>query len=72
MKNIFISSSYEDLKGERDVIIKTLDRLEDTKVITMERFPAFPDFSKDYCIEQIQQSHAIILILGFFYGNIIS
>jgi hypothetical protein len=69
MKKIFVSSTFEDLKEERSVIISALDQVEDIKVIAMERFPAFPDISKEYCIEQVQQSNALILIVGFSYGN---
>jgi len=70
MKKLFISSAAEGLKSEREAIIKSLRRLEDTTVIAMEDFPAFPEISKEYCIDQVQKSDAMVLILGFLYGSI--
>ena len=66
--NIFISSTYEDLKGERKEAIKYIDRIGHT--VAMEKFFASSHQSKDVCLRKLQECDAIILILGFKYGSI--
>lgn len=70
MKYIFLSSSYQDLKIERKYAIETIDRLEFTKAIAMERISSNPNIPKDVCLSELSKCHMLILILGFNYGSI--
>jgi len=65
---IFISSTYEDLKNERKEAISTLDRIGQT--IAMEKFFASNHKSKDVCLKKLQESDAMVLIIGLRYGSI--
>jgi len=66
--NIFISSTYEDLKEERKEAIKYIDRIGHS--VAMEKFFASSHQSKDVCLKKLQECDAIILILGFKYGSL--
>jgi hypothetical protein len=65
---IFISSTYEDLKDERKEAITTVDRIG--KAIAMEKFFASNHKSKDVCLKYLQDCDAVVLILGFRYGSL--
>ncbi|MDG6251269.1 DUF4062 domain-containing protein, partial [Methanocalculus sp.] len=70
MKSIFVSSTYGDLKQERDIAIKAIDSLESAKAIAMERFPADPNPPKEVCLSELRNCDAIVLIFGFAYGSV--
>lgn len=70
MKKIFISSTREDLKEEREKLINFIDSLPDCKAIAMEKFSASKDRSKELCLTELRDSNVLILILGFKYGSI--
>lgn len=66
--NLFISSTYEDLKEEREEAIKYIDRIG--RSVAMEKFFASNHQSKDVCLKNLQECDAVILILGFKYGSV--
>jgi len=66
--NIFISSTYEDLKEERKEAIRYIDRIG--HAVAMEKFFASNHQSKDVCLGKLQECDAVILILGFKYGSV--
>jgi len=65
---IFISSTYEDLINERKEAINTIDRIG--QAIAMEKYFASNHKSKDVCLKKLQESDAMVLIIGFRYGSI--
>lgn len=70
MKLFFVSSTYRDLINERDKAIDTINNLDSSKAIAMERISSNPNPPKDVCLANLRKSNAIILILGTKYGSI--
>jgi hypothetical protein len=65
---VFVSSTSEDLKAERQRVWETLVSLEYI-VSGMEAFPATNDSQFEYIKQQIQQSDYYILIIAGRYGS---
>ena len=66
---VFISSTYEDLKEERSSIIGVL--LKNNFIpVGMEQFTAGPKKQWEYCREMIDCSDYYLLIVGGRYGSI--
>lgn len=65
---IFISSTYEDLKDERDAVLKTILNLNHIP-IGMEMFNAGDDEQWDVIKRTIDSSDYYVLILGLRYGS---
>lgn len=65
---IFVSSTYEDLKEERDAVLKTILTLNHIP-IGMEMFNAGDDKQWDVIKRTIDSSDYYVLILGFRYGS---
>lgn len=70
MKLFFISSTYRDLINERDKAIDTIDNLDSSKAIAMERISSNPNPPKEVCLANLRKCNAVILILGTKYGSI--
>ncbi len=70
MKKIFISSTREDLKEEREKLISFIDKMPDCKAVAMEKFSASKERSKELCLTELRGSNVIILIFGTKYGSI--
>lgn len=70
MKQFFISSTYRDLINERDKTIDTIDNLDSSKAIAMERISSNPNPPKEVCLAHLRNCNAVILILGDKYGSI--
>lgn len=68
MKSIFVSSTYEDLKKERQAAIELLDRAY--HAVAMEKFFASNHQAKGVCLTKLQKCDAVTLILGGRYGSI--
>jgi hypothetical protein len=64
---IFISSTYRDLKNEREKAIAVVDRIG--QAIAMEKFFASNHPPKDVCLNYLQDCHAVVLILGRNFLN---
>ncbi len=65
---VFISSTVEDLRPEREKAIAIVDRIG--QAVAMERFFASNSQPKSVCLERLQECDALVLILGFTYGSI--
>lgn len=65
----FLSSTYEDLKGFRQVAINTLEALC-CEVEAMEYFEASTRTNKEVCLKKLKESDLVIGIYGRRYGSI--
>lgn len=65
----FLSSTYEDLKGFRQVAINTLEDLC-CQVEAMEYFEASTMTNKEVCLQRLRESDLVIGIYGRRYGSI--
>jgi len=67
---IFLSSTFKDLRPEREVAQDSLRRSE-LVPWGMELFVSEPSKPLDVCLEQVQLSDAVVLIIGFMAGSLI-
>src|SRR5713226_4783810 len=67
---IFISSTFRDLRPERDAAKEALLQSE-LVPWGMELFVSQPSEPLTVCLEQVQFSDAVLLIIGFMAGSII-
>ena len=67
---IFVSSTFRDLRPERQSAQEALHRSE-LVPWGMELFVSELSKSLDVCLEQVQLSDAVILIVGFMAGSLI-
>jgi hypothetical protein len=67
---IFVSSPFKDLRPERESAQEALRRSE-LVPWGMELFVSEPSKPLDVCLEQVQLSDAVILIIGFMAGSLI-
>ena len=65
----FLSSTYEDLKGMRQVAINTLEALC-CEVEAMEYFEASTRTNKEVCLRKLAESDLVIGVYGRRYGSI--
>lgn len=68
---VFVSSTFEDLKEERKAVFDTLIEMNCFPV-GMENFPTCNRTQMDYIMEKIQECDIYILILAGKYGSIAS
>jgi hypothetical protein len=69
MAKIYISSTYEDLKKEREAAAKAIRRLGH-RTIAMEDYVASDKRPVDKCLEDVRASDAYIGIFAWRYGHI--
>ena len=67
---IFVSSTFVDLRAERDAAAEALRRAQ-LVPWGMELFVSEPSSPLDVCLEQLRLSDAVVLIIGFKAGSII-
>jgi len=67
---IFVSSTFKDLRPERESAQEALRRSE-LVPWGMELFVSEPSKPLDVCLEQVQLSDAVILIIGSVAGSLI-
>ena len=67
---IFVSSTFKDLRPEREAAQDALRRSE-LVPWGMELFVSEPSTPLDVCLGQVQLSDAVILIIGFMAGSLI-
>lgn len=68
---VFLSSTYEDLREHRRVLIDTLQKMGDGfKVTAMEHFGADPRKPFELCQEKVAESDVYIGMFGWRYGNV--
>ncbi len=65
---VFISSTVEDLRSEREEAIAIVDRMG--QAVAMEKFFASSFQPKSVCLKKLQKCDALVLIIGFKYGSI--
>jgi hypothetical protein len=70
MAKIYISSTYADLKKEREAAAKAIRRLEDRQVIAMENYVASDRRPLDKCLQDVRGSDAYVGIFAWRYGFI--
>jgi len=65
---VFISSTDQDLRAERDAVIKAISRKKDEiEVVAMEYWGSSDKTSKDASLKKLEESDIYIGIIGFFY-----
>lgn len=67
-QTVFICSSYEDLREEREAVMDAIRRLR-LKHETMEFFGAHPGQPLETCMAQVAQSDFLVAIVGHRYGS---
>jgi hypothetical protein len=67
---IFVSSTFKDLRPEREAAVEALRRSE-LVPWGMELFVSKPSEPLAVCLEQVQLSDAVVLIIGFKAGSLI-
>lgn len=67
--NVFISSTYSDLKEHRKQIWITLEKF-DVNIFGMEKFGARKEDSLTTCLKEVENSDIFILIVGMRFGSI--
>ncbi len=67
---VFISSTWEDLKEERERVLEAVRYLQ-FEHVAMEYFGADPRESIDVCLEKVRESDVYIGIVAFKYGKIV-
>jgi len=67
---IFISSTFTDLRAEREAAAEALRR---SQLVPwgMELFVSEPSSPLEVCLEQLRLSDAVVLIIGFKAGSLI-
>lgn len=68
--NVYITSTYSDLKAYRVELFRALQRLDGVAVTGMEYFAANDIPALDRCIQEVHRSDAVVLIIGHRYGFI--
>jgi hypothetical protein len=67
--NVFISSTYRDLKEEREKVIEVVDKV--CNAIGMEKFLPDEKSTLKVCLEYLEKCNIYIGIIGSSYGSII-
>jgi hypothetical protein len=67
---IFISSTFVDLRAERESAVEALRR---SQLVPwgMELFVSEPSSPLDVCLRELRLSDAVVLIIGFYAGSLI-
>ena len=67
---IFISSTFVDLRAERDAASEALRR---SQLVPwgMELFVSEPSAPLDVCLRELRLSDAVVLLIGFYAGSLI-
>src|SRR5688500_7353286 len=67
---VFVSSVSGGLEGTRNQIIQDLNKAG-YDVGAMERFGAQPNVPLDVCLNELRNSHAMVLLIGPRYGSVL-
>jgi hypothetical protein len=68
--NIYISSTYEDLKEYRDAVARILRKIEDAKIIAMEDYVAKDQRPLQKCLQDVASSDIYVGIFAWRYGYV--
>ncbi len=69
MFNVFISSTWIDLKSERNAVEAALQRMREIKYIGMEYFGSRDESSREGSLNEVEQCQLCISIIGSRYGS---
>src|SRR6516165_12584480 len=67
--HFFVSSTWLDLKPERQAAEAALQRMRETKLVGMEYFGSREDTTRDVSLAEVNRSHFYIGIFGGRYGS---
>jgi hypothetical protein len=67
--NVFLCSTFADLKAEREAVIAVVQRLQH-QYQAMEFFGARPGRPIDTCLDEVRSSAVVVVVLGFLYGSL--
>ena len=67
--NVFVSSTYRDLKEEREKVIEAIEKV--CKAIGMEKFLPDEKSTLEVCLENLKKCNIYIGIVGSRYGSIV-
>ncbi len=68
IKYVFISATKTDLEDHRKVLIEALERSDDVKCLTMERFGPKPKPPVPQCLGQVEKSDLFVGLIGHYRG----
>ena len=68
--NVYISSTYEDLKSYREYICQALRKIENVKVVAMEDYAATDQRPVEKCLQDVSACEVYIGIFAWRYGYI--
>jgi hypothetical protein len=66
--NVFISSTFSDLKSHRKQLWNTLEKFE-VNILGMEKFGARKEDSLTTCLKEVESCEIFILIVGMRFGT---
>jgi tetratricopeptide (TPR) repeat protein len=69
MLKVFVSSTFRDLKREREELIENLDHVLETAA--MEKFIPHGGTSQEDAITQLRDSDVVIFLISPFYGSLL-
>ena len=67
---VFISSTWRDLRTEREAVEKALHQMSGTEFNGMEYFGSRSDSPRDVCLQEVRRSNVYVGIFGGRYGYI--
>ncbi|NHV06647.1 MAG: DUF4062 domain-containing protein, partial [Thaumarchaeota archaeon] len=67
--NVFVSSTYRDLKEEREKVIEAIEKV--CKAIGMEKFLPDEKSTLEVCLENLKKCDIYVGIIGSRYGSIV-
>ncbi len=65
---IFLSSTFRDLRDERQAVEEAINRLS-MSFVGMEHFGSFPEAPLDRCLRLLKTADLVVLLLGFEPGS---
>lgn len=66
---VFLSSTWEDLKAERESVEASLHRMRDTSFAGMEYFGSRPETPREVSLNEVERSDVYIGIFAHRYGS---
>lgn len=66
---VFLSSTWEDLKPERESVEASLHRMRDTSFVGMEYFGSRPETPREESLNEVERSDVYIGIFAHRYGS---
>lgn len=70
MINVYLSSTFEDLKTHREAVCRQLQSMKDIRVKAMETYVAADDRPKDVCLKDVSESDIYVGVFAWRYGYV--